>query len=515
MADIPPIFPSGDPEANARLRALLRRAADAVADYLSGLGERPIFPADPSSPERPLIPERGEPLEEIFGSAARWAVENAVHVGHPGYAGHMDSGVAVAGVLADFLASALNQNLLAYELAPGATLLEKELLRAFVRVTGLPEEAGGTFSTGATTANLTALALARDAATQAGSRLGLASEKPLGVLCSTDAHYSIVKAAAVLGLGGERVYAVPVAGPERRLAPEALPEVFRQAVARGVRPMALVATAGTTSCGALDPIGPCADFCEEHGLWLHVDAALGGPLLFHPQERARLAGIQRADSVALDPHKWLYAPKCAGILLVRRLDDLLLARYDAPYLDRLRPPGEAVEVSQGRRSLEGSRRFDALKVWMILRHLGRRGIAALLEDRLRMARWLHQELSEHAFFRPRHIPDLNVQAFAPRDREQERQVLAAHAALERGGRYWASYTRLDGAACHRVVLLNPAGDRDMLRGLLAELERAHRAGGPAAGAPGGAPRGTQAGALLQSPPLMGSPGFDPWNTPSG
>ncbi|TAH35007.1 MAG: aspartate aminotransferase family protein [Planctomycetota bacterium] len=478
MAQVPPIFPSGDPEARAALRALLHRAADAVADYLGGLGDRPIFPAQPQAPAGELLPEHGEPLEHVFGAAAHWAVENSVHVGHPGYAGHMDSGVAVAGVLADFLAGALNQNLLAFELAPGATLLEKGLIQAFARLAGLPEGAGGLFTTGGTTANLTALLLARDAASRDGSRVGLSAERPLGVLCSRDAHYSIHKAAAVLGLGSERVLAVPVAPPERRLDPGALEGVYRGAVERGIRPVALVATAGTTSCGAIDPIGACADFCEEHGLWLHVDAALSGPLLFHPQERARLAGIQRADSIALDPHKWLYASKCAGILLVRNGRDLVPARYEAPYLDRFTSHGEALPVSQGRRSLEGSRRFDALKVWMILRHLGRRGVAALLEDRLRMTRWFHQALSEHPFFFPCHIPDSNVQAFAPRERAEEGRVAAAHRALETGGRLWSSYTRLDGRPCHRVVLLNPSGTEQHLRGILEGLEAGHRHGGP-------------------------------------
>ncbi|KAA3608158.1 MAG: aspartate aminotransferase family protein [Planctomycetota bacterium] len=479
--DPPPIFPSPDPGARDALRAVLHQAADTVADYLTEVGNRPIFPLQAESPATEALPEFGQPLPEAFQQAAEWAIEQSIHVHHPGYAGHMDSGVAVAGIVADFLVSALNQNLLAYELAPGATLLEKKLLEEFRLLAGLPEGAGGTFTTGGTGANLAALLSARDAACRDSSRFGLTRGRhgvpptaPLCLLASADAHYSIQKAAAILGLGSDRVLPVPVAGPERRLDPEALPKVLEQAVHRGLQPFALVATAGTTSCGAIDPIHACADFCEQHGLWLHVDGAHGGALLFHPQARNRLAGIHRADSLSLDPHKWLYAPKSAGLVLLRQVDDLVPAQYEAPYLDRFSDHGEALPVSQGRRALDGSRRFDAFKVWLILRHLGRRGLGKLLDDRLALTRWFHQRLSEHAFFLPKHIPDTNVQTFAPRASKEIPRIAEAHRALEATGRLWSSYTRLDGRPCHRVVLLNPAGEQHHLEGILATLEGAHR-----------------------------------------
>jgi L-2,4-diaminobutyrate decarboxylase len=331
MTDVPHVYPDSSPDGEesshkaGALRDALRAGADRVADYLEGVANREIFPADARAPEGDLFPARGENLETLFDDAADWAEANAVHVAHPGYAGHMDSGVAVAGILGDLLASALNQNLLAYELAPGATLLEKKLVALFAERAGLGDGAGGIFTTGGTVANLTALLLARNAASRDASRSGLAGEHPLCVLTSADAHYSVQKACAVLGMGSERVLQVPVSGPERRLDPQALPDVYVQAVARGMRPIALVASAGTTSCGAIDPLPECADFCEDHGLWLHVDGAHGGVLLLHGKERARLHGIHRADSVTLDPHKWLYVPKSAGVLLVRRGEDLVTA----------------------------------------------------------------------------------------------------------------------------------------------------------------------------------------------
>lgn len=483
------------------MRRALAAAAERIADYLAGMAARPIFPAAVQAPAGELFPERGEPLGELFGAAADWAERNAIHVGNPGYAGHMDSGVAVAGLLGDWLASALNQNLLAFELAPGATLLEKRLIETFARLAGYGSGAGGIFTTGGTVANLTALLLARDAASRDASRLGLSGEHPLCVLASQDAHYSIAKACAVLGLGSDRVIPVPVAGPERRLDPAALPQIRLEALRRGLRPIALVATAGTTSCGAVDPLAACADFCDQHGLWLHVDGAHGGALLFHPGERARLlAALPRADSFSFDPHKWLWAPKSAGVLLVRREADLVTAHYHAPYLDRFSDHGEALPVSQGRRALDGSRRFDALKVWLILRHLGRAGLASAIEGRLALTRWLHQHLSEHRFFVPRHQPDLNVLSFAPRDSAHETRIAEVHRTLEREGRFWSSYTVLDGRPCHRVVLLNPTTDRPVLESLIQRLTALHQQ-------PAGCSQ--PAGGLLHSsPPLPPTrPGF--------
>lgn len=475
MAAAPFVFPDPGADDPQTLRDALRAAADRIADLLSGVEQRPIFPADPQAPAGPLLPERGEELTELFADAAGWAAANSIHVAHPGYAGHMDSGVAVAGLLGDWLASAINQNLLAFELAPGATLLEKKLIRSFADLAGYGEGAGGLFTTGGTTANLTALLLARDAAVRDSSRLGLSGEHPLCVLASEDAHYSIAKACAVLGVGSERVVGVPVTGPERRLDPAALPAARDAALRRGMRPIALVATAGTTSCGAMDPIAACADFADAHGLWLHVDGAHGGAFLFHDAERTRhFSALRRADSFSFDPHKGLWAPKSAGVLLVRREDELVTARYQAPYLDRFSNHGEALPVSQGRRALDGSRRFDALKVWLILRHLGRRGLHDALESRLAATRWLHQHLSEHPFFAPRHRPDLNVLAFGPRDAAEEPHIAAAHRALEAEGRFWSSYTVLEGRPAHRVVVLNPSLDAGRLAALVERLVAHHR-----------------------------------------
>lgn len=485
MTDSPPVLPdspasdageSAVPEgASGALREVLHQAADRVADYLEGLGGAPIFPTAAAAPEGSPLPDRGEELGALFDDAADWAVANSVHVGHPGYVGHMDSGVAVAGILGDFLASALNQNLLAYELAPGATLLEKKLVSFFAAEAGFDEGAGGLFTTGGTGANLTALLLARDAASRDASRRGLAAENRLCVLASADAHYSLAKACAVIGLGSEQVIQVPVSGPARRMDAAALPALREQAVRDGLRPIAVVATAGSTSCGALDPVDAAADFCEKHGLWLHVDGAHGGALLLHPREKARLGAVHRADSLTLDPHKWLYAPKSAGLLVVRRAEDLVTAHYDAPYLDRFSSHGEALPVSQGRRALDGSRRFDALKVWMLLRHFGRDGLTAILDSRLSLARELHQHLAEHPFFRPCHRPDLNVVAFRPRQEPPEGAMRAVHQIIEAEGAFWPSYTRLDGVPCHRMVLLNPSTTFAHLSQLLERMEEAHLA----------------------------------------
>ncbi|MCX8229450.1 MAG: pyridoxal-dependent decarboxylase [Planctomycetota bacterium] len=474
MTELPPVFPSADLGHQKELQRILRRASDRVAQYLTSLSSRQIFPAKVQAPQDDLFPPFGVAMESVLDEAMDWAEANSIHVGSPGYVGHMDSGVAVAGIVGDYLASALNQNLLAYELAPGATLLEKELIQLFAKEAGLPDSAGGTFTTGGTSANLTALLQARNAYCRTASTKGMAQEMPLCILCSEDAHYSIAKSAAVLGIGSDHVVKVPVAGPERRLDPNALLGALKQAQQKGLRPIALVATAGTTSCGAIDPLSACADFCDEEGLWFHVDAAHGGALLLHATEKKRLHGIHRADSITLDPHKWLFAPKSTGILLVRQGEELVTAEYQAPYLDRFSTHRDALPLSQGRRSLDGSRRFDALKLWMILRHFGRNGLQKMLEDRLSLTRWFHQTLSENPYFAPSHLPDLNVQAFAPRQEKEAHEIAQAHLRVEQKGKVWPSYTLLGSKPCHRVVLINPSGTQDLLTQVLVELEEAHQ-----------------------------------------
>jgi len=265
-----------------------------------------------------------------------------------------------------------------------------------------------------------------------------------------------------------------VSGPERRFDPSALPKIHANAVEQGLRPIAVVATAGTTSCGAIDPIHAAAEFCTQNGIWLHVDAAHGGALLTHRQESHRLNGIDLADSVSIDPHKWLYVPKSSGMLLVARADDLVTADYHAPYLDRFSAHGDALPVSQGRRALDGSRRFDALKVWMTLRHCGQQGLEELIGGRLALTRSLNQALSEHDFFMPSHLPDLNVQVFQPRDTALLGDIEAAHRQIEAEGRFWPSYTRLDGHPQHRMVLINPATTAVDLTTVLNRLTAIHQ-----------------------------------------
>ncbi len=474
MQSIPPIFPAGGPLEADALREMLRNAADRVADYLIGLGSNPIYPANPILPAGELVPEEGEELCDIFGDAADWFEENSIHVGHPGYMGHMDSGVALAGIVADFMVSAVNQNLLASELAPGATLLEKKLVNFFAHRAGFPKNSSGIFTTGGTTANLTALLLARDTALRESSASGLSEMPPLCIMASQDAHYSIAKSAAVIGLGSDRVIPIPVAGPQRRMDPSALPAHFAKAIQAGMRPIAVVATAGTTNCGAIDPIAACAEFCEEQGLWLHVDGAYGGPLILHDVEKKRLNGLERANSLTLDPHKWLYAPKSAGILLVREGDNLRCADYEAPYLDRFEETRTALSLSQGRKALDGSRRFDAFKVWMILRNLGLSGIRDLQDSRLELTRWFYKTLSQDAFFKPAHIPDLTVQTFGPRNSSLKNQVAPAHKRIEEGGNHWTSCTVLDGRPYHRAVLLNPSGNESHLMNVLKALKTEHQ-----------------------------------------
>ncbi len=208
--------------------------------------------------------------------------------------------------------------------------------------------------------------------------------------CSSEAHYSVVRAAELLGLGSASVRALPL-DERRRLRPDAVAEAIDADVAAGVAPVAVVATAGTTLTGAVDPIDALADVCEERGLWLHVDGAYGVAAATTPSAGALFAGLERADSVTLDAHKWLYLPKACGVVLVRRREDLHGAlAHEEDYIPHERPEHHMVDIT-----LEYSRPFRALKLWLAFRAHGADAIRAAIERNLGQARLLYDEVSRH------------------------------------------------------------------------------------------------------------------------
>ena len=287
------------------------------------------------------------------------------------------------GVLGDLLASCFDVNLAVW--AGAASEVEDQAIRWVSEFIEFPAAAGA-FTSGGTISNVTALAAARERALPGSRRTGMGAAHG-ALYCSAEAHYSVVRAAELLGLGSDWVRGLPQ-DDRRRLVPEEVARAIDADRAAGIAPVAVVATAGTTLTGAVDPIEPLADVCAARDVWLHVDGAYGLAAATTPSAGHRFRGVERADSVTLDAHKWLFLPKACGVVLVRRREDLHGAlAHEEDYIPHERPEHHMVDIT-----LEYSRPFRALKLWLAFRAHGAAAIRAAIERNLAQARLLYEEV---------------------------------------------------------------------------------------------------------------------------
>lgn len=345
----------------------IAEAVRLVLELATSSSERPPFPEMRSEAEEVPIEGRVESLQEMLGEL-RWVVERSANLAHPGFVAHMDPPATLASIVADLVTSVVNNNMLFQELSPALTRLEGRLLRRFARLFGLGEDASGLMLPGGSLANIQALAMVRNAAR---ARPGGES---LVIVTSDAAHSSIDKAAMLIGTS---VVRAPT--NHGRLDPAVLVETIEQVIASKRRPLCVVATAGTTLTGAIDPLQQVGKIARQYGLWFHVDAAFGGALVLSPKHRNLLRGIEQADSLTFNPQKWLYVARTSAMLLMRRGGDFeRFFRVEAPYAG-----GDRIE--RGEISLQGTSRTDVLKLWLSLRHIGEEGYATLIDQSIECA----------------------------------------------------------------------------------------------------------------------------------
>ena len=361
-----------------------------IADYLAGSERYPVLArVAPGDVRRALprsAPERGEPFDAIFADFERVIVPALTHWNHPGFFAYFAITASAPGVLAEFLAAALNQQAMLWRTSPAATELEEVSLGWLRGLLGLPESFEGVIYDTASIASLHALAAARQVVVPDVREHGLAGRTGLGpvrVYCSEHAHSSIDKAVILLGLGHEALRRLP-ADDEFRMRADALREALTEDRSAGIAPLAVVATLGTTSTTSVDPVREIADICGREGVWLHVDAAYAGVTAMLPAYRPRFDGWEQADSIVVNPHKWLFTPFDLSAFYCRRMDVVRQAFSLVPaYL-------ETAEGARGVRNLMDTgiqlgRRFRSLKLWMVLRHFGAEGIRDALAEHIRLA----------------------------------------------------------------------------------------------------------------------------------
>lgn len=483
----------------AEQRRLWRLLGELASEYWEHAADErtPVLERRGRRRARPL-PLRPRSAAAALRQAARYLGRNACHLASPRYYGLMNPKPALAGVLGDALASVLNPQLAVEAHAPGATALEREALGWFLDALGW-RRGQGQFTSGGSEANLIALKVALNARLPAVGRRGLRGLRGQPVFyVSEESHHSLEKFADLLGLGRDAVRWIPT-DAEFALRPEALGAAIRRDRRAGRLPFAVVGTFGTTSSGAVDPIARLARLCGRERLWLHVDGAYGGALVLAPRFRRLWGALRRADSLTLDPHKWLAMPFPLGIVLAR--DPRAAAapfRVQAAYVPRGKHPVESYQLG-----VQWSRRFLGLKLWLAAQVYGRRAYEEHFAAQMRLAESFRAQLAAQPHFgtvsesplpitcftwleRPRaHRRKIPVESLTRRERQMN---LALAEEMVRRGWAWISATRLRprgsgtgrplrGPTVMRMMVINYETRERHLERLVRDLERLAR--GPA------------------------------------
>jgi len=400
-------------------RRLGYQAVEMMADYFASIRDRRVFPGKASQDvadvfDEPL-PWKGKPAEEILADWPARVLPNATHVGSPRYFGFVNGSGTMLGVLAEALAASVNMNAGGWKAGPAATEIERRTIAWIAEMIDYPTRCGGLFTSGGTMANFTALLTAlRNTAQYDSTANGLQSEarsgKHLIYMADHEGHISIERAADLLNLGRRAVRRVS-SRKDFTIDPEALETMIRADRARGDYPFCVVAQVGSINTGAIDPLDVIADICDRYGLWFHADGACGAIGAMLPEKKEMYKGLDRADSVTLDPHKWLFIPYECGCLLVREQEKLRRAfSLSAPYL-RGTLPTEYTGLDYFEYGPEMSRGFRALKVWMTLRHYGVEGYRKLLRQGINCAEHLAERVHASDEFERLHEPNLYIYSF--------------------------------------------------------------------------------------------------------
>jgi aromatic-L-amino-acid decarboxylase len=375
---------------------------DRIADFLATLPERPVNPG--KSPEMirhhlgdAPLPQQGAPACELLNETAELLFNNSTFNGHPRFWGYITASATPIGALGDLLAAAVNPNLGGWQLSPIATEIEAQTVRWIAELIGYPSGSGGLLTSGGNMANFTGFLAARQARADWDVRGGgLLDEggRQLTVYVSRETHTWIEKAADLFGFGTNNIRWIAT-DQKQQMNPDALRQRIEADLVEGYLPFLVVGTAGSTSTGAIDPLPDIAGICQEHDLWFHVDGAYGALAAALPNAPADIRGIRLADSVALDPHKWLYSPLEAGCTLVRHPNALVKAFSYSPdyYHFDAETIGKTIDYYEY--GLQNSRGFRALKVWLALRQAGREGYVQMIKDDMELAKALYELASTH------------------------------------------------------------------------------------------------------------------------
>jgi aromatic-L-amino-acid/L-tryptophan decarboxylase len=473
----------------SELRAALHATADLVADYLEHVEDYavlpPVQPGELTARLDGPPPEEPQPLAGILRDVEAEVVPNVTHWQSPNNMAYFGSTASGIGILGELVSSALNSNAFIWRVSPIGSELEGITVDWLREGLGLPDSFDGVYNDTASMSTLSGLACARQQATGNASRAGLGGAPRLRFYTSSQAHSSVVRAAMILGVGQDGVRFVEL-DEALAMQPEALRAAIVEDRAAGWVPAGVVATIGTTSTTAIDPVAAIADICEAEGLWLHVDAAYGGPAALIPQMRRHFSGWERADSIVVNPHKWMFTPFDCSLLLTRRMDVLrdalsLVPEYLRTYDGKDAGRNYSEYVPQLGRKARG------IKMWMQLRYFGLAGLRARLQQHIDLAQelagWIEADPDAEVLFP---VPFGTVCfRLRPRryiGREEEPAVEQAIDALNEAvmnqlndsGRIFFSHTKIEGRFVLRLVVGNLRMERHHVERAWALLQASAR-----------------------------------------
>ena len=462
-------------ELTADQKASLGKAAlDWVLKYFEQQAQLPVYPAasakEMSSQLRAPLPGAPEALDKVMADFAR-VVDGSRHNGHPRMFGYVQSSASFAGVMGDLLASALNQNVTSWRSAPSATTIEHQVIEWLKEMVGFRPDGAGVLLSGGSFANFAGLAAALRASTDVDlNQHGVAAQpgKPR-IYTSSMTHMSIGKAASMLGIGKDAIVTVPV-NAAFQMEPAALAAQVDADRSAGHHPVCVVATAGDVNSGAIDPLDAIADVCAAAKVWLHVDGAYGAFAARSAHVGGAMRGLARADSMSLDPHKWLFAPTDVGCLLIRDAAALQRAfSTGAGYIDVVADK-DMSEFAYWDHSPELSRRFRAMKIWFVLKVHGARAIQAAIDGNIAVAQHLARAIGESADFELMAPAPLSIVCFRYRagsDDFNKRLMLE----VQRDGDSYLSNATINGRFALRACIVNYRTTLDDADRLLATIRR--------------------------------------------
>jgi L-2,4-diaminobutyrate decarboxylase len=422
-------------------RELAHSLVDTLFDHVEQIDSRPVVDWKTAPELRALLRDTDDPIRTIL--------DHSIQLHHPSYMGHQVCPPFPSAILGDLLISTLNQSTAVWEMSPIGTVIEQEVVRWLADRAGYPAESLGTAVSGGSAANLTGLLAAR-----ARWRARGGEGTPV-ILASADTHYSVARAASIMGI--DHIEKIET-DDTHRMSLDALVRAL------GPNVMAIVATSGSTATGAFDDLEKIRELAGD--TWLHVDAAHGASVLLSEKLRHLVRGLDRADSFSWDPHKMLWMPLSLGAILVR--DGQWLRRAfeaDAPYLFHAERESDNI----GAVTIQCSKRADAIKLWLTLRMFGTEPFSAALDKVTAITRYLYDRITESSDFEPMHDPDFNIFCFRYRGSDEENLDLRER--LIRSGEAWITSTVLKGRRVLRVTMINPRTEREHVDAMLASLRR--------------------------------------------